>query len=117
MEKIVQELDRERRRLKLSIFGLIPFFPAEMSNREFYRWIREGASPTPVYQTFIRRAIREMKKLPTPKSNPLTELRDKYRAVSAFLTVEEKVALLDSNPDEYEAKLEALVQKYQTQEE
>jgi hypothetical protein len=115
MEKIVQELDRERRRLKLSIFQLIPFFPSAMSNREFYRWIREGTSPTPVYRTFIRQAIREMKKLPTPKADPLTEFRDLYRTIASKLSVEEKVSLLDLSGEEYEKRLQELALKYRGQ--
>jgi hypothetical protein len=102
MEKIIQELDRERRRLKLNIFQLIPFFPSAMSNREFYRWIREGVSPTPVYRSFIRQAIRELRKLPTPKSDPLTANRNLYRMISPKLSIEEKLSLLDLSGEEYE---------------
>jgi hypothetical protein len=107
----INELRRERQRLGLSTLQLSTFFK-DVSYRAVYRWLHHPKRIYPAYRKILRDGIRQLKKLPTPKADPLSENRRLYRLVREYLTPEEKKELFELEFDQYGEKLKELMKKY-----
>src|SRR4030042_6059041 len=107
MKDYVEQVRSEMKRLRFNPHRTARFLSTviPVSFREIERWIGKEYRPHRVFRPHLRRGVRELKRIPTPRRTPLENFRDEYRTISSLLSVEEKTDLLKLRSLDFEQRI------------